>query len=170
MIDRRRVFKSLALAPNQDLIKKVQEGDFQALQSWLKEHPGVLSRCLDPILTTNIASVELADRRVSASFRDEKLGLEKGLTVLATLGANAPFIGLFGTVLGIIRAFASLGSQAGSQAVMSGVAQALYATALGLLVAIPAVVAFNIFTRRLREVASVVESLKDFILSNSNIE
>jgi biopolymer transport protein ExbB len=81
--------------------------------------------------------------------------------LLASLGANAPFIGLFGTVLGIIRAFAYLGEQSGSTAVMSGVSQALYATALGLLVAIPAVIAFNYFSRRAKDLYLEIENIKD---------
>jgi biopolymer transport protein ExbB len=71
---------------------------------------------------------------------------------LGTLGNNAPFIGLFGTVLGIIKAFHDLaGGQAGGPSVvMAGISEALVATAVGLIVAIPAVVAFNIFSRRVR--------------------
>ena len=82
----------------------------------------------------------------------EKLRLERNLTFLATLGSNAPFIGLFGTVLGIIKAFHDLaGNQAGGPGVvMAGISEALVATAVGLLVAIPAVVAFNYFNRRVR--------------------
>ncbi|MBK7962500.1 MAG: MotA/TolQ/ExbB proton channel family protein [Bdellovibrionales bacterium] len=91
--------------------------------------------------------------------------LEKGLAILGTLGANAPFIGLFGTVLGIIRAFAYLGTQGGSAAVMSGVSQALYATALGLMVAIPAVVFFNIFTKQIRNSVVWTEALRDLYVA-----
>ena len=82
----------------------------------------------------------------------EKLRLERNLTFLATLGSNAPFIGLFGTVLGIIKAFHDLAAnQAGGPGVvMAGISEALVATAVGLLVAIPAVVAFNYFNRRVR--------------------
>ena len=101
------------------------------------------------------------DRVSSLYFRKLKPKVEKGLTLLASLGANAPFIGLFGTVLGIIRAFAYLGEQSGSTAVMSGVSQALYATALGLLVAIPAVIAFNYFSRRAKDLYLEIENIKD---------
>ena len=82
----------------------------------------------------------------------ERLRLERNLAFLATLGSNAPFIGLFGTVLGIIKAFHDLaGSQAGGPSVvMAGISEALVATAVGLMVAIPAVVAFNYFSRRVR--------------------
>lgn len=89
---------------------------------------------------------------VEGAKAQERLQLERNLAFLGTLGSNAPFIGLFGTVLGIIKAFHDLaGNQAGGPAVvMSGISEALVATAVGLLVAIPAVVAFNYFNRRVR--------------------
>lgn len=107
------------------------------------------------------------DRRLSSYIKEERLRLEKGLSVLATLGANAAFIGLFGTVLGIIRSFAYLGSQSGSQAVMSGVSQALYATAIGLFVAIPAVVAYNIYTKKIKTLILQTESLRDELIAQA---
>jgi biopolymer transport protein ExbB len=96
----------------------------------------------------------------------EKLRLERNLAFLGTLGSNAPFIGLFGTVLGIIKAFHDLaGSQAGGPAVvMSGISESLVATAVGLLVAIPAVVAFNYFNRRVRSTMSEVDWIAQLAL------
>jgi len=95
------------------------------------------------------SDTELAAAVEGAKAR-ERLRLERNLAFLATLGSNGPFIGLFGTVLGIIKAFHDLaGSQAGgASTVMSGISEALVTTAVGLLVAIPAVVAFNYFRRR----------------------
>jgi biopolymer transport protein ExbB len=89
----------------------------------------------------------------------EKLRLERNLAFLATLGSNAPFVGLFGTVLGIIKAFHDLaGSQAGGPSVvMAGISEALVATAVGLMVAIPAVAAFNYFNRRVRAFMSKID-------------
>ncbi len=82
----------------------------------------------------------------------ERIRAERFLVILGTLGNNAPFIGLFGTVLGIIKAFHDLsGNQAGGVAVvMQGISEALVATAVGLMVAIPAVVAYNAFQRAVR--------------------
>ena len=88
-------------------------------------------------------SMELAARREIAT-------LERYLGVLGTIGNTAPFVGLFGTVLGIIRAFHDLAGAegAGPSVVADGIAEALVATAAGLFVAIPAVIAYNYFTRR----------------------
>ena len=96
-----------------------------------------------------------------------RLELERHLGILGTLGNNAPFIGLFGTVLGIIKAFADLShNQAGgSAAVMSGISEALVATAIGLFVAIPAVMAFNIFQGRVRKAMAEIDALAHRVLS-----
>src|SRR5438132_1103509 len=93
--------------------------------------------------------------------------LERNLAFLGTLGNNAPFIGLFGTVLGIIKAFHDLaGNQAGGAAVvMSGISEALVATAVGLMVAIPAVVGFNFFNRRVRATVANVDVLAHVVLA-----
>jgi biopolymer transport protein ExbB/TolQ len=112
-------------------------------------------------------NTESIDRAISSFIKEERGVLEKGLPVLATLGANAPFIGLFGTVLGIIRSFAYLGSQSGSAAVMTGVSQALYATAVGLLVAIPAVVAYNNFSNQIKRAIQRTESLRDLLIAQT---
>jgi biopolymer transport protein ExbB len=93
--------------------------------------------------------------------------LEKRLGFLGTLGANAPFIGLFGTVLGIIHAFKNLAltEGGGGPAVMSGIAEALVATAVGLLVAIPAVIAYNLFHRRLHAIMERSQRLSRILLT-----
>jgi biopolymer transport protein ExbB len=94
--------------------------------------------------------------------------LDRGLGFLGTLGNNAPFIGLFGTVIGIILAFDELG-RAGANAgattgVMSSIAEALVATAIGLLVAIPAVASYNAFQRKIRAIAANAEALSRVLL------
>jgi biopolymer transport protein ExbB len=95
-----------------------------------------------------------------------RLEWDRNLSILATIGSNAPFVGLFGTVLGIIKAFHDLSQQAitGTQTVTSGISEALVATAVGLLVAIPAVVAFNLFQRRVKAAISEAEALKSFLV------
>lgn len=98
---------------------------------------------------------------VRARTAEGKLALERRLSFLATLGNNAPFIGLLGTVLGIMHAFANL-SMAGGQVsaeVMSGISEALVATGVGLMVALPAVIAFNWFQRIIKGRVVAAESL-----------
>lgn len=96
----------------------------------------------------------------------ERLRFSRGLGFLASVGSNAPFIGLFGTVLGVIRAFQDLASDVGnaSGSVMSGIAEALVATAVGLLVAIPAVIAYNALSGRVRAMSAQSRLLSSTIL------
>jgi biopolymer transport protein ExbB/TolQ len=96
------------------------------------------------------------------------LFLGRRLSFLGTLGANAPFIGLFGTVLGIIHAFKDLAltEGGGGPAVMAGIAEALVATAVGLLVAIPAVMMYNFFHRRLHVVLERSRFLEQLLLAH----
>ncbi|MCG5056188.1 MAG: MotA/TolQ/ExbB proton channel family protein [Myxococcales bacterium] len=108
----------------------------------------------------------VAEAMASAKSR-ERLFLERNLGVLGTLGNNAPFIGLFGTVLGIIKAFADLAknSAGGAEVVMAGISEALVATAVGLLVAIPAVVAFNVFQGKVRRRLAHIDAIAHMILA-----
>jgi biopolymer transport protein ExbB len=107
-----------------------------------------------------------AEAMASAKAR-ERMGLERNLGVLGTLGNNSPFIGLFGTVLGIMRAFADLAKNqtGGAGPVMAGISEALVATAVGLMVAIPAVIFFNIFQGRVRRMMGRVDAMAHLILS-----
>jgi biopolymer transport protein ExbB len=96
----------------------------------------------------------------------ERPRLERFLGFLATVGSNAPFIGLLGTVFGIMDAFRGLAqSQGDAQAVMLGISKALAATAIGLLVAIPAVVAYNSFQKQVRGILQGLEGIKELCLA-----
>lgn len=97
----------------------------------------------------------------------ERPELERSLNFLATLGSNAPYIGLFGTVLGIMKAFNDLAhnQEAGQQTVMAGISLALVATAAGLFVAIPAVISYNYFQRQVRSTLQSLESVKELCLA-----
>jgi biopolymer transport protein TolQ len=103
-----------------------------------------------------IENIELAMRRV---IREQVRWLERALTFLATTGSTAPFIGLFGTVWGIMNAFQGLSmvQSTSLQAVAPGIAEALVATAVGLAAAIPAVMAYNHFRRQVRLLAADLE-------------
>jgi biopolymer transport protein ExbB len=107
------------------------------------------------------------EERVAATVENERLRYERGLAFLGTLGANAPFVGLFGTVLGIVRAFHDLAvsTAAGTQAVMQGIAEALVATGVGLVVALPSVAAYNAFTRQVETAASSAGAIGHEILA-----
>lgn len=105
----------------------------------------------------------------------QRMKLEKWLAYLGTLGNNAPFIGLFGTVIGIVQAFKALGKTDGvaagamaaaPQEVMAAIAEALIATAIGLLVAIPAVAMFNLFMRMSKSILANTEALSRVLLSH----
>ena len=99
-----------------------------------------------------VASLELVTSALEDSKAETLILMKRGLGFLATIGSTAPFIGLFGTVVGIINAFQSIAAtgSGGMAAVSGGISEALVATAVGLMVAIPAVVAFNYFSRRVR--------------------
>jgi len=96
--------------------------------------------------------IDNAQRAARKVFSSQTSRLERGLTFLATTGNTSPFIGLFGTVWGIMASFTSIGikGSASLAVVAPGIAEALIATAAGLAAAIPAVVAFNYFSRRIR--------------------
>lgn len=165
ILDRRKLLKlrveSTALA---DLKAAIRNGKPTATSS----RDSVVSRYL-VLLGDSLAQAptEAVDRATRSFLAEERQQLERGLTFLATIGSNAPFIGLFGTVLGIIQAFGELSSQqSGSASVMSAISEALVATAVGLLVAIPAVVAFNLFQRRIREILVPCEILRDEFLAH----
>jgi len=93
----------------------------------------------------------------------ERPQLERSLNFLATVGSNAPFVGLLGTVLGIMKAFRDLAANtaSGNEAVMLGIAEALVATAVGLIVAIPAVIAYNYFQRQVKQIMQSLEVVRD---------
>ena len=134
----------------QDLITAVRAHQnshvSQVVSAGILEYEGVRQKGGDPV-----ASLELVTSALEDSTAETLLQMKRGLGFLATIGSTAPFIGLFGTVVGIINAFRSIASAgAGGMAVVSGgMAEALVSTGLGIFVAIPAVVAYNHFTGNL---------------------
>ena len=135
----------------------------QKLRGVRSMEAAVARACLDRA-ADGVAAVE---ERKAGAIEEERGRYERRLAFLGTLGNNAPFVGLFGTVLGIIRAFHDLAGNSlqGTQAVMAGIAEALVATGVGLLVALPAVAAYNIFTRRVERATSASEVLAHEILA-----
>tara|TARA_B100001248_G_scaffold262695_1_gene261018 strand:- start:5180 stop:5815 length:636 start_codon:yes stop_codon:yes gene_type:complete len=99
----------------------------------------------------------------------EKQRLERSLNLLATIGSNAVFVGLLGTVFGIMKAFKDLSiSQGDMSVVMAGIAEALVATAIGLFVAIPAIVAYNYFQKQVKQIMSGLESVRELSIAYTN--
>lgn len=149
-----------------EALMKELGSDIGSLEKTVKRHQGAAARILNTALTQaehGPAGVE--DLLVAASLQERGF-LERRLLVLGTLGNNAPFIGLFGTVLGVIKAFHELAQTgAGPEVVMQGLSEALIATAVGLFVAIPCVVGYNYFSKQVRDLLSGTESLGRFLLA-----
>jgi biopolymer transport protein ExbB len=117
-----------------------------------------------------------AEEAMQGAAALQKMKLERRLAFLGTLGNNAPFIGLFGTVIGVVKAFEGLGKQTATTAqegafsapteVMAAIAEALVATAVGLAVAIPAVAMYNYFQRLSRSILANTDALSHVLLSH----
>ena len=118
----------------------------QVVSAGILEYGSVRQSGGDPV-----ASLELVQSALRDSMSETLIQLKWGLGFLATIGSTAPFIGLFGTVVGIINAFRSIAAtgSGGMSVVSGGIAEALVSTALGIFVAIPAVVAFNHFSGKI---------------------
>ena len=111
--------------------------------------------------------LENSQARIRSAGGGFRRDLMRRTNVLGTLGATAPFIGLLGTVFGIIQSFRDLAATVGrsSQAIMGGIAEALVATGLGLLVAIPCVLAYNYFSRRAHQAVEEIEETAGWLAS-----
>jgi len=118
----------------------------QVVSAGILEYEGARQAGGDPV-----ASLELVTSALRDSMSESLIQLKQGLGFLATIGSTAPFIGLFGTVAGIINAFRNIAAtgSGGMSVVSGGIAEALVTTALGIFVAIPAVAAFNYFTGKI---------------------
>jgi biopolymer transport protein ExbB len=147
--------------------KFLKGGSPAEFQDSLGKMKGFEARVLSAGVEMRERGPEAAERAMAGVATAEKLAMERGLAVLATVGSNAPFLGLFGTVLGIIQAFADLAetNAEASEAVMAGISEALVATAVGLLVAIPAVVLYNVFARWVKGRVGRSESLAQLVVA-----
>ncbi len=114
------------------------------------------------------AGADAAASAMEAARAIHRGALDRNLAFLGTVGNNAPFVGLFGTVIGIIKAFHDLSenAQGGASTVMAGISEALVATAIGILVAIPAVASFNYFQRKIKAVQSNLDALTLVLVSH----
>jgi biopolymer transport protein ExbB len=144
----------------EDMIKLLREHDFKAAAALARESgDNVYTRfslyAIDRAMDGDNALNELMEGRII----EERIFLEKRLTILNTLGNNAPFIGLLGTVLGVIKAFNGLGTlgNSGGDVVMRSISRALLATAAGLFIAIPVVMANNFFAKKVKVIVQHLE-------------
>ncbi|HWO10822.1 MAG TPA: MotA/TolQ/ExbB proton channel family protein [Polyangiaceae bacterium] len=127
------------------LIELLQAGRLDRAQELVKTGKGIEVRVVSDALALYTEGADAVEEIVQASMIKERQRYERSLSYLGTVGSNAPFIGLLGTVIGVIIAFAELGRnpKGGLEVVGPGISEALVATAVGLVVAIPSLMCFN---------------------------
>ncbi|MEM1034220.1 MAG: MotA/TolQ/ExbB proton channel family protein [Myxococcota bacterium] len=164
-----------------DLREALEDG-VDAAKKRMQSSPSAEAAVVMAGLSTYTKGPRAAEEAMDGAKALQRMKLEKRLVYLATLGNNAPFIGLFGTVIGVIGAFKALGSQAAvpaaeaaaqalaPTAVMSSISEALVATAVGIFIAIPAVAANNYFMRATKRVLANTEALTKVLLSHMNAD
>jgi len=153
MIERLIFFGARGYRAVDSLAEKLLAGDLAYAREALKSTRGMEGEVLRAALDEVPKGADAVGEVIASGIARQRMHYERWLAYLGTLGNNAPFVGLLGTVLGIIRAFQDLATATpgqvsrGPQTVMAGISSALVATAVGLFVALPAVVAFNGFQR-----------------------
>ncbi len=164
MLERLAYFSTRSLPKDADLSALLSRGDFAAAERIVQRGHGMEAMVVREALAAAPQGADTVEEVIASVIARERPHYERSLSFLGTLGNNAPFIGLFGTVLGIIKAFHDLGrvavkGAAVQQTVMTGISEALVATAVGLAVAIPAVVSFNAFNRWLKNITARTNAL-----------
>jgi biopolymer transport protein ExbB/TolQ len=154
-------------AVREALSLSLDRGDLEAAAKMLAKYDSLESNVVLVGLRAYDKGPEAVEDLMAGALGRERSRYERRLSFLATLASNAPYIGLFGTVLGIVRSFRDLAANMAeaSSAVMAGIAEALVATAVGLLVAIPAVIAFNAFKGRVKESVTDCQLLARLLLA-----
>ena len=152
----------------------LRKGDYDQAHKLLEKSPSAEAAVVLAGLAEADRGSQSAEEAMEGAKALQKMRLERRLAFLGTLGNNAPFIGLLGTVIGVVKAFEGLsvetteaaqGASAAPQEVMAAIAEALVATAVGLAVAIPAVVAYNVFQRHSRAILANTEALSRVLMS-----
>lgn len=175
MIERAVFYSSHSVdiaAIRKELGRLLSAGEFGKAAKYLEDYDS---------LETNVALFGLRDFRkgpdavedlLEGAMANERQRYEARLSFLATVGSNAPFIGLFGTVLGVIKAFGQLGDDLGAAGgqLMEGISEALVATGVGLMVAIPAVIAYNVYEGKVASIAARTELLTRTLLAELKSE
>jgi biopolymer transport protein ExbB len=171
MLERAVYFSSHSLEGSDALAVKLAKGELDAVRKQIDGKKGMEAAVLREALNSLASGPDSVEEVIAATVARERPQYERFLSFLGTLGSNAPFIGLFGTVLGIIKAFHDLGQSGAKgaaiqQTVMAGISEALVATAVGLAVAIPAVVGYNVLTRSLKTITSRTNALGHALVSH----
>ncbi len=189
MLQRAMYYRSLADdldALSSDVRGLLRKGDRDGAKARLERSASPAGRVGLAGLEEWDAGIKSAEEAMAGAQARARMNLERYLAFLGTVGNNAPFVGLFGTVIGIIQAFdklrasetaareaarraaqggAAVASGLDTGAVMGTLAEALVATAIGLLVAIPAVAAFNYFQRKVRGIVASTEILSHVVMA-----
>ncbi|NUP07296.1 MAG: MotA/TolQ/ExbB proton channel family protein [Polyangiaceae bacterium] len=155
-----------------EVVNAFLEGDDERVNRLLDASPSLEARIVAVGLRFKAGGASAITDAMEAELERRKKELERGSNVLGTLGNNAPFIGLFGTVLGVIEAFHHLGDTSNKAAmgnVMAAIAEALVATGVGLFVAIPAVVAYNVVQERVTLLEASVVSFRKFLTASLHL-
>jgi biopolymer transport protein ExbB len=152
------------------LEEKLAAGDLAGARALTDGKSSIEGTIVRAGLVNGERGADAASEAMASATAIGRLRLERRLSFLGTLGNNAPFVGLLGTVIGIVQAFhelerAGMGGSASAD-IMGAIAEALVATAIGLAVAIPAVAAFNYFQRRIRTTLGNAEALEHIVLSH----
>ncbi len=149
------------------LRKSFGRGDVPAARKVLSESKSVEAAIVREALDWYDDGPDAVEQILAKGTRLRRKSFEGGLLFLGTLGNNAPFIGLFGTVLGIVTSFRELGNnQMGAMGnVMSGIAEALIATAVGILVALPAVIFYNVFQKKGSDIEEQAAALGNVVIA-----
>lgn len=156
------------------LVERLDAGEVRGAAELLEQSRSIEAGLALVALRWAYAGPEAIADAVDAELLRQKKELERGTNLLGTLGNNAPFVGLLGTVLGVIIAFDALGGTGQNMGamgnVMAGIAEALVATGVGLFVALPAVVAYNLIQKRIGDVETNAISLTKLITAYARAE
>jgi biopolymer transport protein ExbB len=160
-----------------DLRKLLRDNDLTGAKKRMESSPSAEAAVVSAGLVEADRGVKAAEEAMQGAAALQRMKLERRLAFLGTLGNNAPFIGLFGTVIGVVQAFEALSRQGAAaaattassmapQEVMAAIAEALVATAVGLAVAIPAVAMYNLFQRQAKSILANTEALTRVLLAH----
>ena len=150
-----------------EVLAHLRKGNVTAARERLAKSKSFEAQVVNAGLENPADGPAAAEQRIDAAAQLAKLRMERRLAFLGTLGSNAPFLGLLGTVIGIVRAFHELNNAAGrvTSGLMSEIGEALVATAVGIMVALPAIAAYNYFQRTIKSRITRAEAFGKEVLA-----